>query len=186
LRLRLGSRFAELFHPFDDNDSALEWCENRLLARVLPTPAPTHAQPRDYDLLDGLEEEEVAVVASHFRRTTYRSGDIIIQAGEQAHEIYLLASGQVSVIAQLAAGRQKRLATFSAGMAFGEMAALDRAPRSATIVADTEAECDVLPLDNFTTLGETHPRIKIRMLENLALGLSRKLRKANRELTVLE
>ena len=89
-------------------------------------------------------------------------------------------------IGQLASGRRKRLATFSAGMAFGEMAALDRAPRSATILADTEAECDVLALEDFTALGNAHPQIKIRMLENLALGLSRKLRKANRELTVLE
>ena len=51
--------------------------------------------------------------------------------------------------------------------------------------AFTVAECDVLTLEDFTALGETHPRIKIRMLENLALGLSRKLRKANREIAQL-
>jgi glutaminase len=92
----------------------------------------------------------------------------------------------VSVFITLPTGRRKRLATFSPGMAFGEMAILDRAPRSAMIVADTEIVCDVLLLRDFEALGATHPSIKIAMLENLARGLSRKLRKANRELTVLE
>ena len=186
LKMRLGSRFSEVFHPFDDTDSALEWCENRLLARVLPTEAATHIRPHDYDLLDGLTDDEIGIVAALFRRTSHQPGEVIINAGDNARELFLLASGQVSVIALLGSGRRKRFATFSAGMAFGEMAALDRAPRSATILADTVAECDVLTLEDFTALGDAHPQIKIRMLENLALGLSRKLRKANRELTVLE
>ena len=37
--------------------------------------------------------------------------------------------GHASVTVQLSGGAQKRLATFSPGMAFGEMAMLDRAPR---------------------------------------------------------
>jgi glutaminase len=143
-------------------------------------------RPSEYELLDGLTDDEIAIASARFRRTTHHTGDVIIHAGENAHELFLLASGEVSVIALLGSGHRKRLATFSAGMAFGEMALLDRAPRSATIVADTAVECDVLTLDDFAALGETHPRIKIRMLENLALGLSRKLRKANRELTVME
>jgi len=66
------------------------------------------------------------------------------------------------------------------------MAVLDRAPRSATVVAETDVECEVLPLPAFDSLGTTHPDLKIRLLENLARGLSRNLRKANRELAVLE
>ncbi len=186
LKLRLGDRFAEVFHSFDDTDSALEWCENRLLARVLPPKPAIEIRPCDYDLLSGLTDDEVAIVAGHFRRCVHQPGEVIIKEGDNADELYLLASGQVSVIAQLDSGRRKRLATFSAGMAFGEMALLDRAPRSATIVADTTVECDLLSLEAFTALDETHPRIKIQILENLARVLSRKLRKANRDLTALE
>jgi glutaminase len=71
-------------------------------------------------------------------------------------------------------------------MAFGEMAFVDQAPRSATVVADTELVCDHLEMGAFQALGRREPEIKIRLLENLCLELSRKLRKTNRELSVFE
>jgi glutaminase len=73
-----------------------------------------------------------------------------------------------------------------AGTAFGEMAVIDRAPRSAMIVADVNVECDLLSVEDLEKLGSTHPAIKIKLLENLCLGLCRKLRKANREMGLLE
>ena len=79
-----------------------------------------------------------------------------------------------------------RLATFSPGMSFGEMAFLDGVARSANIVADTDVECDELTLENFETLGKTHPAIKIKILEKLCLNLTNKLRKANREMSIFE
>ena len=66
------------------------------------------------------------------------------------------------------------------------MAMLDRAPRSAVVIAETEVECDLLKLDDFDRLGESHPRVEIVLLRNLALSLSRKLRKANREMSVFD
>lgn len=187
LKAKLGARFEELFASFDDNDTALEAGENLLLARLFPgEPADHGVDLDDYELLRGLGKEEMLAVGRLLQRRTYAAGETIIATGDEAHELFLLADGKVSVTVTLPSGRRKRLATFSPGMAFGEMAILDRAPRSAMIVADTDVACDVLALRDFEALGTTHPAIKIRMLENLALGLCRKLRKANRELTVLE
>src|SRR6185436_8210166 len=110
----------------------------------------------------------------------------IISVGEEAREMFFLARGAVSVFVMLNGGVRKRLASFSAGMAFGEMALIDRSPRSAIIVADTEVECDVLSLEDFAALGTAHPGIKIKLIENLSLGLCRRLRKANRELSLFD
>jgi glutaminase len=54
------------------------------------------------------------------------------------------------------------------------------------VTADTEVECDLLKLQDFEQLGESHPHVKIVLLNNLALSLSRKLRKANREISVFD
>src|SRR6266540_367492 len=83
-------------------------------------------------------------------------------------------------------GARKRPATFTRGMVFGEMAVMDRAPRSAMIVADSEVVCDVMGLEAFDRLGTTHPGIKIKLLENLCLCLCRRLRTVNRKLAVFD
>ena len=185
MRVRLGARFEEIFRTFDDLDPALQWCEDRLLARHLPAMPDASIAVTQYSLLDGLSREEVAVVQSFFEHRTYEPGESIIRIGDPARELFFLSRGLVSVFLPLENGARKRLATFSPGMAFGEMAVLDRAPRSASITADTPVSCDLLSLARLTALGVTHPKIKIRLLENLSLDLCRKLRKANREIALL-
>jgi CRP-like cAMP-binding protein len=79
-----------------------------------------------------------------------------------------------------------RLAAFTSGMAFGELAFIDRSPRSADVTAVGAVECRVLTRDMFSQLDREAPAIKIRLLENLALGLTSMLRQANREIAVFK
>ena len=189
LKAKLKAQFESSPLIFDDNDTALEWCENQLLATEAALPnAHTECPvtPGEYELFAGLRPDEVAVVQTLLHRREFRPGELIVQFGAPAGELFFLARGRASVTVPLSGGTQKRLATFSPGMAFGEMAMLDRAPRSASVTADTELECGLLKLEDFDHLGESHPRIKMVLLRNLALSLSRKLRKANREISVFD
>jgi glutaminase len=187
LKAKLGKRFEKLFQPFDDNDLALEWCENRLLENFL-SPRPAHRRARivEYELCERFTADELKIFSTLLKRQTYRPGETIIHVGDAAREIFLLARGSVSVFVPQEGGTRRRLATFSTGMVFGEMAMLDHAPRSAMIVADSEVECDVLSLENFDKLGARHPATKIKLLTNLTLGLCHRLRKANRELGLFD
>jgi glutaminase len=139
----------------------------------------------EFELIEGFTDEELAYLASAMTVRCYASGEAIIETGGEARELFLLACGRVSVFVGRV-GSLRRLATFSAGMVFGEMSLIDRSPRSATIIADSPVECRVLLIDAFDRLGEEHPAVKIKLLENLGRGLSRKLRKANEELSVFE
>ena len=78
-----------------------------------------------------------------------------------------------------------RLAVFGAGMTFGELAFIDGSPRSANVTALEPVECRVLTREKFAKLDHDAPSIKIRLLENLALDVTGKLRQANRELSAL-
>ena len=187
MKAKLGDAFDTDFLAFDESDLALEWCENRLLEFQVPrTRAEAGNKPEDYELFRGFSETELAQVIPLLERCRYQPGEVLIRNGERADHLYLLARGQVSVWLPLENDTRRRLATVSAGMAFGEMAIIDRAPRSALVIADTEVECDRLSLDAIQSLESKDPRIKIRLLENLAQALSGKLRKANRELAVLD
>ncbi len=187
MRVKLGERFTEGFQTYDDNDLALEWCENRLLETHLPgrsVDAPV--APETFEAFSSLTPEELLIVTKLLKRRSFKAGETIITAGDAAAEIFLLVSGRVSVMLTMSSGVLRRLATFSPGMTFGEMAAIDRAPRSAMIVANTNVECDLLALEDFDGLDRQHPHIKIKLLHNLCLALSSKLRKANRELSVFD
>jgi glutaminase len=184
MKVKLGKRFDELFPVFESNDAALEWCENELLTELESLTAYDHKlKPADYLLFQGLTPAELAAIAPLLEPHSYKHGHKLISAGDAAREVFFLSRGAVSV---LLPGAEHRLATFSPGMSFGEMAFIDGAPRSANIIADTDVECHMLTLEDFQRLGKSHPEIKIKLLERLALDLCGKLRKANRELSVFD
>jgi glutaminase len=185
MKSKLGAKFEEEFHSFTDNDLALEWCENQVLEKHADTRVTaTRIKIADYQLLRGFSPAELEIIQPMLESHSFKRGHKIISAGDEAREIYFLSRGVVSIY--LPGENGQRLASFSPGMCFGEMAFLDGAPRSANIIADSEVECHTLSLENFTALGLYHPIVKIKLLEQIALDLSRKLRKANRELSVLE
>jgi CRP/FNR family cyclic AMP-dependent transcriptional regulator len=62
-------------------------------------------------------------------------GEILIREGADDSSVYLLLRGYVRVIGSGYAGRETLLALRLAGDLVGELAALDRRPRSATVIA---------------------------------------------------
>jgi len=185
MKKKLANRFAEQFITFPDNDLALEWCEAALLENTRYARAANFkAKPADFLLFKNFTAAELEVIQPWLQPRTFKRGHVIINAGADAHEVFFLVRGSVSVSLPGEGGR--RLASFSPGMSFGEMAFIDGARRSADIVADTDVECQLLTLEDFAKFGKTHPALKIKLLEQLCLDLTAKLRKANRELTVFE
>lgn len=169
---------------FPDIDRALEHCENSLLGTIrkhIPStaagdcPVPLEA----FVLLRGLLPDEIAALRQILRPRTYPAGEVIVAEGDRDDTVFLLVHGEASVVVRRHSGQEKRLATFSAGMSFGEMALLEPSPRSATVYADTHVECFTLQKSDLMHLWEEKPSIRTLLMENLAFDLSRKLRRTN-------
>jgi len=79
---------------------------------------------------------EFAQLAECLHERTFPSGTIIIRQGERRDSLFLIARGVVRVIRETD-GESTDLATLVAGEFFGEMALLNRTPRSATCRAVT-------------------------------------------------
>ena len=84
-----------------------------------------------------------------------------------------------------AAGRSRRLATLGSGVAFGEMALLDEATRSADVVCDERSTIVSLSLQALEQLDAEYPAIGLAIRTNLARPLARRLRSANVEIRAL-
>jgi sulfate permease, SulP family len=173
---------------FADTDAALEWVEDRLIIGSRSGVAPTDEVPLDrLTVLAGLTAAERELVAGTLGRRVYQRGDIVIKEGDTDRSLFMISKGTASVKVSLAGqAREKRLASFSPGSVFGEVALLDEEPRSATVTADEELVCYVLDDARFRALTRAHPSIAIQLLTNLSRELSRRLRKANAMISQLE
>jgi anti-anti-sigma factor len=173
---------------FSDTDVALEAAEDRvLLARGREDALASEVGVDRLSVLEGMSDAECAVVRERLARRVFPAGEVVIKEGGLDRDLFLMSSGIASVRVDLAgAGRQRRIASFSAGTVFGELALLDRQPRSATVTADTTVVCYVLSEDAFHALSREHPVVAIKLLTNLGRELSRRLRRATAMISELE
>jgi glutaminase len=66
------------------------------------------------------------------------------------------------------------------------MAFLDNSPRSADVMALDKVTCLVVTRPWFTSLADTLPHLKIKLLMSLIREVSSRLRQANVEITALQ
>ena len=170
---------------FADDDFALEHGEDLLLAKgFAQASARTDGDFAHCALLAGLAPDERTLLEALLTRRHYRAGQTIVAAGQMSDDLFIITRGaaMVSIPTQ---ETLTRLDVFTPGMAFGELAFLDRSPRSANVTALEDVECLVLAREDFDRLDERAPALKIGLLENMARGLTRLLRQADRELAAL-
>ncbi|MFO1325568.1 MAG: glutaminase A [Burkholderiales bacterium] len=170
---------------FEDNDVAVEWCENRLLASEGVTP-PIVTKLADFPIFAGTTEADRAALEGRMQSVDYAAGAVIVAAGQQHDDrVFFIREGEVSVVLDLSDGSHQRIATLTSGMSFGEMAMLGQAARSASVYADTAVTCWTLRADTLDQLSVQRPEIKIAILINVSLDLAQKLRQANKLIGVL-
>jgi SulP family sulfate permease len=183
-------------HWCPDLDRALEWCENHLLATLKTGIDPTDDLPfEQLDITRGLVAAEREALQGVLTRREFAAGEKVFSEGDAGDALFIIVRGSASVRLQLGAAVKgaagstgttaagdRRLVTFSAGTIFGEMALLDREPRSATVTADEPLACYVLEHARFEELAMAYPRIGMTVLGNLGRELSLRMRRANRTL----
>jgi glutaminase len=190
-RAELEDPLKRALHPeengylsFEDNDLAMEWCENRLLASSAVSARVDDLS--NFPLFARLCAQDVARIRPLMRHESYRRGTTIIVSGDLNDDrIFLLLSGEVSVILPLPDGTHQRVSTLSPGMNFGEVAVLGHSRRTATVYADTDAECWVFNARAFDRLAAEYPHLKIALLENLSQKLADRLRQNSVQISAL-
>lgn len=166
---------------FPDNDRAMEWCEDRLLAQLqLDEPATEAKGLDDFTFFAGITPTEAEALTGILRPESYAEGAEIVSSGDSDDDrLFLIRSGEVSVLLPLRDGGSQRLATLGAGMVFGEMALFDQSRRSATVRADNAVTCWVLCAKELDVLARDFPGLKITLLQNLSRSLATRLHQAN-------
>jgi sulfate permease, SulP family len=128
---------------FPDIDRAMQQAEDELL-RVEGHMEAAALELNDVGLFAGFVREDLQVVRSFMTRKSYARDAVVFREGDPGDEVFVVTRGSASAYLHLPDGANIRLATFSPGTVFGELAILDRQVRSATVVADEDLVCYAL------------------------------------------
>ena len=128
-------------------------------------------------LFSTLTATEIAEVMTMLRAQKVDSGTVIAHRGEPAHAMYLIADGEVEVKL-----RHKHL-RLGAGQFFGEIAALRRTRRSATVTALMPTRLLVLDALDLHGLMDRQPELAARIEEAARAKLGHELNEPDGDLT---
>ena len=127
---------------------------------------------------------ELKLLASAAPARAYAKGDVLCREGTVGQSCFLLATGAVNVTKKTEDG-DKVLATLRAGQIVGQLALVDRSPRSASVIADEAVVALELTRDVFEKLLRASSPVALRFQEQIAIAGVRQLRMANQRLTTI-
>jgi CRP/FNR family transcriptional regulator/CRP/FNR family cyclic AMP-dependent transcriptional regulator len=133
------------------------------------------------ELFSELDSEELDRISSLAQTRSAPKDTVVFHAGDMADAVYVVANGKVKVVTTSTDGKEFILTVLGAGQVFGEMALIESAPRSASVITLTSVEMLAIKRDDFHHLLNTAPSISRKLLTIL----SRRLRRANSKMESL-
>lgn len=173
---------------FATRDEALEWCENRLIAREGRSPDLTRFSLSEIAIFKNLSPAYLKLLEGAARPLMFEAGATIISEGDAARIFFAIARGTVAVQlpGALEGGRPIRVAMMGPGLTFGEMALFDGGKRSADVVALERVVCYGFAIETLKEISRDHPEILTTIYANVVRDFSERLRRANDEIRALE
>lgn len=117
-------------------------------------------------LFSACNKKELALIGRASDEVTVPAGKEVVTEGKPAHEFFLIIDGTATV-----KRKGKKVATLAPGQYFGEMALLDKGPRTATIVTETPSKLLVLGQREFSGLLDEVPGLAHKLLTIMAARL---------------
>ena len=119
-------------------------------------------------LLCDLLQPDLAETARNCRWRSYSSNEQIIDRQSEATDVFFVVEGRARVVNYSISGREITLDDIEAGGHFGELAAIDGQPRSASVMALTDCSLAILPQDKFLALVYENSGIALKVMGGLA------------------
>ena len=117
-------------------------------------------------LFSACSKRELQTIARASDDVEVAAGKLLVEEGKPGHEFFLIIDGNASV------KRGKReIAKLGPGQYFGELALLDRGPRSASVIAKNDMEILVLGQREFAGVIDEVPTLAHKLLTTMAQRL---------------
>jgi CRP/FNR family transcriptional regulator, cyclic AMP receptor protein len=137
---------------------------------------PPRADGRDGGLarlafLRGADPAALSAAAPLARWLAVGPGGLVLDFGDATDDVFLVAEGAVRVVVRTPLGQEVILGDLGPGEVFGEMAAVDGEPRSASVTALHPTRLCRLPAAAFLEVALRSPEVGLRVMRVLVARL---------------
>jgi CRP-like cAMP-binding protein len=122
-------------------------------------------------LFRGLPDDVLTTVAMKASIHKLAEGDVLMRQGETGDSLFMINEGWFKIVRDSQQGGELIINKTGPGETLGEMALLDEAPRSATVVALTEAKVLELKKDAFQEILDQRPDVALSLIRGFTSRL---------------
>lgn len=132
--------------------------------------------------MSDLPEDSIHKIAAHFVTISHPPNQVLLLENDWGGSVYFILEGWVKIRTYNLDGKEVTLNILGRGEIFGEMAAMDRMPRSTDAITLTKTLIGRIPAEDFVNLIETEPIAGVHLVQLMA----KRLRQVNRRLQLRE
>jgi CRP-like cAMP-binding protein len=129
--------------------------------------------------------DELSIFAKHMSFIHLQRGEYLFIEGDQGTFMGFVVTGILEVQKKAETGENITLARLTKGSSIGEMALIDKSPRSATVIARQATTVVTLTDRGFEILAEKYPPLGIKVIQKIARLLSLNMRRTSSKLADL-
>ena len=132
--------------------------------------------------MSGLPEDSINKIATHFVTIRHPANQVLLLENDWGGSVYFILEGWVKIRTYNLDGKEVTLNIIGKGELFGEMAAMDKMPRSTDAITLTKTLIGRIPATDFVNLINSEPMAGVRLVQLMA----KRLRQVNRRLQLRE
>ena len=129
---------------------------------------PTAETLRGVEIFADLSAEARRTLAAQCQARYWEPDEQIVSHQDCSTDVYFIVNGRVRVTIFSRSGKEVSFRDLGSGQLFGDLSAIDGSPRSASVVALSEALILSMPADAFWEALRNHPEMSAVMLKELA------------------
>lgn len=118
-------------------------------------------------IFSGMDETTLKKIAMHFTLQTFKRNQTLVTHQDESNSVYFVISGSVRATMFSPSGKQVSYQDLQPGDMYGEMAAIDKLPRSTHVIAMSNGEQLQLPGDKFLGLLAQYPQISMAVMHKM-------------------
>jgi SulP family sulfate permease len=170
---------------FQDVDTALEWCEDNLIAERLSKEEQLRSADEWLEQEIGSSELFIQLV-SYLEQLEFATGEYIFKQGAPADALFLMHTGRVSILYETPQGGELRLRNMVGPTVLGEMGLYRSLPRGASVRVDRARVVYRLSSEALAYMEADTPSAAYAFHKFIVRVLASRLEFANREIVGLQ